>query len=62
MESSGEDVKRNVIPTEVFEEGMAGYDIFKQLFLRDAVLKRLPSIAASETTEFALVSGTKYIV
>lgn len=26
VESSGEDVKRNVIPTEVFEEGIEGYD------------------------------------
>ena len=26
VESSGDDVKRNVIPTEVFEEGITNHD------------------------------------
>lgn len=32
VESSGDDVKRNVIPTEVFEEGITNHDTwFKKL-------------------------------
>lgn len=31
VESSGDDVKRNVIPTEVFEEGITGYDTIQKM-------------------------------